>query len=214
MTTKYIEASFDIKLYFTVNFDPDEVHSWNIDGSILTYKVKEDDEEEVIQAQIRMEEANEGSGSVNDKPTQITISDEPFFEEQGKEEEDAEEEEEDAEEDPEEEDSDSDTDETLVSYQIVMYLLPFYEGKIPKVNPKYQEVVSGVLDINKYSEYISSNGIIEITRPFYKLLEKNEESQLLISFCRWAVRSELPYHMILNTEELDEDSEDSSSPSS
>ena len=206
---KYIEACFNIKLYFTVDFDPEKIHSWNIDGSVLSYKLTEDSEEEMVQAQIRVdEEASSGSGSVNDKPVNVIISDVPFFEDQGKEEDDEEEEDDETEDDAEEEETDD--EDALVGYQMVMYLVPYYEGKIPKVNPKYKDVVTGVIDINKYSDYISSNGIIEITRPFYKELESNEESSLLVSFCRWAVKSDLPYHMILNTEDLEEESEDES----
>ncbi len=217
ITKKYIEAQFNIKLYFTVNFDPDKIHSWNIDGSILTYKLTEESEEQIVQAQIKLDDDNDDKENENDKPTDVKISDTPFFLEQGNDDnnEDAEDAEDaensDNEEEDDEDDEDDEDEETLVSYQIVMYLLPYYEGKVPKVHPKYKDVVTGVLDINKYSEYISSNGIIEITRPFYKLLEQNEESALLVSFCRWAVRTELPYNIILNTEELDDEDSDSDS---
>lgn len=189
----YVHAKYDLNLYFTVDADLNEVHDWKVNGDVLSLVRAEGEEEEYFPAEAKPSEDQEDT-----KPLHVEVKDEPFFENQGKEdpEEDPEEDDDNEEEEDEEEDDEEEDEPMVTKYEVVMFLYPGATGQVEMVPDKYLSVVKGEIDFEKYEDHCDDGGKIKITKDFVNALE--DESKEFVNCMKWCSKQDQPWYLLLD----------------
>ena len=187
----YVHAKYDLNLFFTVDANLNEVHDWKVNGDVLSLVRVEGEEEEYFPAEAKPTEEDT-------KPLHVEVKDEPFFENQGKEDPDDNDDIEDGdEEDEEDEEEDEDDDEPMVTkYEVVMFLYPGATGQVEMVPDKYMSVVKGEIDFEKYEDHCDDGGKIKITKDFVNTLE--DESKEFVNCMKWCSKQDQPWYLLLD----------------